>query len=478
MASKKSLNAKNLEALGARHLSELLIDLTKGNAEAKRRLRLELAGTLGSDEVAKEVRKRLASIARSSSFVDWDKVNAMVKDLELQHTAIVTHVAKDSPEQALELLWRFMGLTASVIERCDDSNGGVIDVFHFACEDLGKVALAAGMEPVALADQVFQAFTENDYGQYDYLIEGMTPALGDEGIEHLKSRFVALSNEPVQKRRGKDREVIGYGSSGPIYADDYTAQRREMTVQLALQAIADAQGDVDAYIAQQSDKARTVPAVAADIGSRLLAAGRLEEALVAVDAANLERQGWVPVEWEKVRTGILDALGRTEEAQKFRWTCFEASLDDEHLRAYLKRLPDFEDMEAEERAMAHVLDYQSFHTALGFLINWPALKLASQLVLTRSDELDGNHYGLLNPAATALEGKYPLAATLLRRAMIDFTLAKARSTRYRHAARHLVECQGLVSGIEDFGGHETHDEYVERLQAKHGRKSSFWSLFD
>jgi hypothetical protein len=33
----------------------------------------------------------------------------------------------------------------------------------------------------------------------------------------------------------------------------------------------------------------------------------------------------------------------------FRWQCFERTLSIAHLRAYLKRLPDFEDMEAEER---------------------------------------------------------------------------------------------------------------------------------
>ncbi len=82
MASKKTLNAKNLEALGASHLSKLMIEITKGDVEAKRRLRLELAGAQGSGEVAKEIRKRLVTIARSQSFVEWDKIKKLVKDLE------------------------------------------------------------------------------------------------------------------------------------------------------------------------------------------------------------------------------------------------------------------------------------------------------------------------------------------------------------------------------------------------------------
>ena len=65
MASKSTLNASNLEALGAERLAELLIEISTGNASAKRRLRMELAGSRSPAELAKEVRKRLTTIARS-----------------------------------------------------------------------------------------------------------------------------------------------------------------------------------------------------------------------------------------------------------------------------------------------------------------------------------------------------------------------------------------------------------------------------
>ena len=71
VASKKTLNAKNLEALGTKRLAELLIEISTGAAAAKRRLRLELAGAQGVGAVAQEIRKRLTTIERSHSFVDW-----------------------------------------------------------------------------------------------------------------------------------------------------------------------------------------------------------------------------------------------------------------------------------------------------------------------------------------------------------------------------------------------------------------------
>ena len=210
--------------------------------------------------------------------------------------------------------------------------------------------------------------------------------------------------------------------------------------------------------------------------SFLTTRGRAEEALEALEAVDKDRERWIPFEWEETYIDVLDALGRNGDAQTYRWKSYLQSLNATRLKAFLKRLPDFDDVEAEEHALTHALTYPSVHQALLFLTSWPALEQAAKLTLSRAEELDGNHYEVLTPAAEKLEGKYPLAATILRRAMIDFALEKARSKRYRHTARHLLECESLVGQIEDFGAFETHSDYVAQLKAQHGRKSGFWSL--
>ena len=97
----------------------------------------------------------------------------------------------------------------------------------------------------------------------------------------------------------------------------------------------------------------------------------------------------------------------------------------EYLKAFLKRLPDFYDEDAEHRALAYARSYPEFHQALAFLLDWPAHDQASGLVQARHEGIDGNHYGLLTPAADALEQGHPLTATLMLRAMIDFSLVQA-----------------------------------------------------
>ena len=54
--------------------------------------------------------------------------------------------------------------------------------------------------------------------------------------------------------------------------------------------------------------------------------------------------------------------------------------------------------------------------------------------------------------------------------MIEDTLNGVKSKRYRHAARHVLECQALDRSIEDYAAFETHDAFVNRIRAKHGRK--------
>nr|WP_235442236.1 DUF6880 family protein [Rhabdonatronobacter sediminivivens] len=148
------------------------------------------------------------------------------------------------------------------------------------------------------------------------------------------------------------------------------------------------------------------------------------------------------------------------------------------MRKYLKLLPDFDDIEAEEKALEIVAGHPRLNVALDFLTLWPSLDRAAKLVLARADALDGNDYMTLSQAAEALDARHPLAATLLRRGMISDTLSGAKSSRYRHAARHLAECASADAAISDYGGHPAHGQFVETLRAQHGRKYGSWGLVD
>jgi uncharacterized protein DUF6880 len=227
MASRKTVTLDNLTALGAERLAAILTELAEGDAEVKRRLRLELAAQSGGDTIAAEIGKRITTLKSARSFIDWQKRRDFVRDLDLQRAMIVDRVAQTRADLALDLMWRFMDLAEPVINRVDDSNGSVGDVFRAACEDLGAIAVKARPDPSGLADRVFTALLANEYGVYDGLVAVMLPALGDAGVAHLKSRLTqALAN--------RSKQATGW---------DWRAS----AIRGALQDIADGQADVDAY---------------------------------------------------------------------------------------------------------------------------------------------------------------------------------------------------------------------------------------
>jgi hypothetical protein len=475
MASETTLNAKNLAALGSERLAGLLLEVVAGDAAAKRRLQLELASHVGGD-VAALIRKRLVAIARSSAFLDWRKVKALARDIDVQREAIDAHVTPMNPGEAFDLLWRILAMAPSLYERCDDSNGEIGNVITLAREDLGAVAGRARQAVVPLADRVFEAVCDNDYGQFDGLIGMLAQALGPDGLIRLKANFDEMAADIPKDAATGDKRVIGISTRGPIYQHDYEQRRRAYLVRSALIEIADARGDVDGFAHHYSEEERTNPATAAAIADRMLAAGRAGEALGALEkAAGVFGSGGYWPDWQRVRIDVLEALGRSDDAQNERWRVFEHGLNASYLKAYLKRLPDFDDLEAEARALGFVSRYPHFHQALGFLIDWPAHDRAAALILARPAEIDGNQYWLLTAVADAIEQRHPLAATLVLRAMIDFSLDAAKYKRYGHAARHLQTCEHLARRIEDFAGYSNHDEYVADLRQNHGRKSGFWS---
>lgn len=458
-AAKGSLNAKNLEALGAARLAELLIVVCEGNNASKRLLRLALAEHKGPLEMARELRKRLASIARSGSLLDDHQRDELLRELERQRLAICGPIADHNADLAVDLLWEVLELSGGLIERCDARDAELRNWFHQASATLGQVALAARGKPQNLADQVYAAVVSNSYGQFDPIVRDLAPALGPEGLAHLRLRLEIL------------RQRSTSSTAAPTKPD--------WVVRLAMLDIADALGDAEAYLAEYRDhnpEALMVPAIAAEVAERLTKAGRAEEALTLLQAADpaLRQRCAGAGEWCDARLAALEALGRSDEAQAQRWEFALQELSGRHLRDYLKRLPAFEDMPAEERALDLVAEHDDLEAALWFLLHWPEPHRAARLVLAAPQPLNGDRYSLLAPLAELLEKRHPLAATVCLRAMIDFTLKVARPKRYPHAARHLETCHRLAAAINNWGELVDHRSYMAQLRRDHGRKYGFW----
>jgi hypothetical protein len=355
MAGRPSLNARTLEALGVARLAELLLLHTEGNAAARRALRLALAETRGPQEMAQEVRKRLASLYRSERWLDRRAFAPVLAELDSQRQAITTAIGSQAPALAVELLWRLLELAPSLLDRVDDSDGAGLELFHRASADLGRLACLARLPVAALADQVAEAVLDNRQGQYDQLVCHLAEALTPEGLRRLRQRLeqerpaLRRSDELLVEDEPDDAEEEGVlvpanaidlhgfqhedvawygddwiGSFEPEDDDDDDRAddpwQRRQAVRLAMLAIADGLGEAEAYLAEYRDHAPAGlerPRLVARVAQRLTAAGRAAEALALLVGVELT-EGWRSDgarPWIDAQLGALEALGRAEAAQ-------------------------------------------------------------------------------------------------------------------------------------------------------------------
>ncbi len=470
----KSLNKKNLEALGAETLAALLMEAVKGDAARQRRVRMALSAEQSPMDVAAEIRKRLVQIRRAKSWISARTQRNLAKELNGLIEVVQTRIAPENVDLGFDLLWSLLQLAPEIHARTDDSNGTIGGVMDAAMEAIQTLAPRLDRAPEPLADQVFEALQHNGYGEFDGAIPALAEALGDAGLSALKSRAESAMSEPVAD---DPYEHLGLYTSLE-HRLEMAKDSRDRLHRMILKDIADAQGDVDGWLSQYTAEQLTYHTIAPNAARRLLETGRAADALRVIEncIASDDRKDprFDTSEVDSAHFACLEALDREEDLRRAMLARFQTRLCAETLRRYLSRLPDFEDDEALLAAQDHVHKHPDLLQSLIFCLRWPDPRLAAELVLSRQQELDGNAYEILSPTAELLEAEYPLAATLVWRSMITFTLQNNRAKRYRHAARHLTSCAQADMGITDYGAFDSHDAFFNGLRRTHPRKHAFW----
>ncbi len=386
------LSAASLVHLGAPRLADLLIEAGAGNANLKRRLRLELAAQIGPETLTLEIDKRITAISAARTRVSWRKRGELIDDLNAHRRMIVERLAPEAPGEALAVLVRWFDLYPGLAARVKDTKGELPAAFEAAAPELFALAEAVG--DAALRDLI-EALRRRpqDYSRW---ISAAGETLGPHTARHLLD---SLDAETRKTPAGRN----------------------------LLRRLADRADDLDLWLSLVTPEQAGSPDVAADVARRLLNAGRVAEARAALEAAlspsPLNRH-WtfgrnpsdgappLPPAWEAASIDVLDAEGSRQEAQDLRWSLFERDLSAPVLRDYLSRLPDFDDVEALDRAFAHAAGHPDFDAAMHLLMDWPAHREAAALVLARPREARRPRPMSADWAAR-LAQRYPEAAEIL-----------------------------------------------------------------
>ncbi|AWN38902.1 hypothetical protein DK427_07735 [Methylobacterium radiodurans] len=474
-ARRTTPSVETLAALDHERLIGLVLDETRRNPAFRKLVSAALAARQGPDAVARIVDRRLAALEGARGYIDWQKRRAFALDLDTTVSVILNELRPLDAEAALERLLRFLGGADDVFARVDDGTGTVQGVYDRAAE--AAVEIGAGLPPATaarFASALLPRVLADPTGALTVLLRGLIGRLDPAALAPLDAEVTGLAAETGARAGRRETETL-------------RRLQRRLLLRLR-QDIAERRGDIDAFIALEVEAVPGSPD-RVDIATRLLGADRPAEALdwlrrktpqpltradliAGLDETAMERERAV------LEIQALDALGRGAEAQDLRWRGFAQRLDADMLRAYLAKLPDFEDDEALRRAFAVVEAFPDPHRALGFLVRWPDLDRAARLVTGRPEIWAGERYTILAPAAEALAQAHPLAATILYRALLDDILARGRSQAYTHGAAYLLELD-LIAERADLGGLKPDpSEYREGLKRRHGRKYGFWDLVE
>lgn len=402
-ASLKRVNAENLTRLGAERLAEILLEVADTRVDLKRRLRMELAAEQGAAHLLPEIDRRLALLSGSRGAVTWRQRAAFVRDLDGLRGLIAGRLAGLDLAAAQARIVEFLALFPQAMRRVRDREGAVAAVFDQAAADaVTLLARAEGREGAArLAEAI--AAQPVAWGRWS----GGAFAAASRDVAALTLGFLA-------------------GREGPAFTS-------------VLRRLADVAGDARAYEATFTREALRSPAAAADVASRHLRAGDPEAARALLEAAinpQLMRRSESGVAapdfaWEGAWIDYLEAVGRVAEAQAARWASFERTLSADRARAFTRRLPDFEDVEAEARIFDLARTFPDAGRGLELLTSWPALREAAELIAARGAELrpdpeQAEAWGRL------LRRRFPAAAeALLRRGAAEAFRRREFSTSAR-----------------------------------------------
>lgn len=413
---------------------------TAATRDAQRRDAQHLAQTLAAGIAAIDAERRECGST---------ECGRLAATLNRLRAALCEELLPHAPAAAAELLERLVRLDIGVLERCDDVDGVVGDVFRHAVADCGRAwAAVPGRDPRRVAERVFELFAGNACGVRDDVVPAFREALGAAGLDALEGL--------IRHRLGA---VVGNPGSWS-----------EAELVRALTEIADARGDLDGLIALH-ELAGTEAGAVKDICERLSAAGRLAEALERAEQAQVPdwRQGDV----DRLRAGLLDRLGRVEEAQALRRALFARTLSPAALDDWLMALPVEARPDAFMEAMAVARRHADVHGALE-LLGQHHLDAAAALVCERIGDFDPRLYRVLRPAAERLADGHPLAAVLLRRRLAEWVLDDGQPAAYGYAVADLLAAERLFPRVADWGGHPPADAYRRALVLRHRHKRAFW----
>ncbi len=182
------MSIETLVSLGTKRLAEILHEHAHDDPRLLEKLESILAEAPSvrvkpSGTMLGSIERRLAMLVEMDGYRDWRAAASVGADIDTIRQDIMESVLAEDPESAAGLLEQLVDLEHFLFETADDSDGEISGALRAVVDDWGRAwAHVADRDAETVAELVFDAFTDNEYGVLDEVIPAFEEALGIDGL--------------------------------------------------------------------------------------------------------------------------------------------------------------------------------------------------------------------------------------------------------------------------------------------------------
>jgi uncharacterized Zn finger protein len=306
-------------------LVQWIVDRVQQDADWKQHFVLQVASRRPQGIDIKTFQRALRESIEVWDLIEWNEVVDYADKIWTVLRSI-QDLLEPQPQIVIELCEYGLSLLETALNSIDDSGGDIgmvmeeFQTLHYsACE-------RAQPDPIALAERLFHAEMNSQFGSFSSAVETYAAILGQAGIAHYRQQAEAAwsaipATTPEEPGRFRRRRSPSFDSSH--------TQHQRWKLQRILESLAKMDGDLEALVnikRQDLSHPHSYLAIAQlylEAGQRNRALEWAESGLKAFDFRTPKLQEFVVEEYHR--------RGRNEEAMELIWQSFTQSIT---LRSY------------------------------------------------------------------------------------------------------------------------------------------------
>jgi hypothetical protein len=442
---------KRLRKLGTSRLADALCTLAGRNEDAADYVMRLVSTPLESKH---RLRRRLDEVAESQYFVDYHAAYSFATDLEGLIEDI--RMGASSPEEGVELLSTFFEMDQSILERCDDSDGAVGEVFHCDAGDAFVRFAKKVQDKNSLLERVLELYMASDYGVRSVLIERASEFLPKKSRRELVRKLWAHVEEAGEERHRSQQALIGLESLAKQLKDPALFEHARMY-----------------------GRPEPTAACCLDIAEAYAQCHQDDEALAWVTRIPEQEDQWRQSKQDGLLFTLWTRKGDKKKAEEVAWRIYRRHRSKETFDQLLNVSAKGTRKTILAGQVKEILESGRFSsTDASFLVAMNLTAEAAAYLIQNAAKLDGYDYWSLTPLAEHMEKKKQfLAASAVYRALLNSILARAQSKAYHHAAKYLRKLDAMATVLTTWDPLVPHDAYKAGIVRDHRRKWRFWDEY-